>query len=231
MTIRLDKYLASVSDLSRSEAKRLLKQGVVTVDDVVVQDPRAMVAVSAHVAIEGELLRQPLPRYFMLHKPLGYISATKDRQHLTVMELLDEDNIDKLHIAGRLDIDTTGLLLITDDGIWSHRVSSPSSACKKTYWVETVDPILPEQIIQIEQGIHLHNEKRPTLPATVELLDEHTARLTITEGKYHQVKRMFAAVGNHVDLLHRERIGDIRLDEALEPGEYRALTEQEIRLP
>lgn len=229
--MRLDKYLASVSDLSRSEAKRVLKQGLVTVDDQVMQDPRTMVAMTACVAIEGEPLRQPLPRYFMLNKPQGYISATKDRQHLTVMELLNEDNIDKLHIAGRLDIDTTGLLLITDDGVWSHRVASPASQCKKTYWVETADPILADQIFQIEQGIHLHNEKRPTLPANVELLDEHTARLTITEGKYHQVKRMFAAVGNHVDLLHRERIGDIQLDETLEAGEYRSLTEQEVVLP
>ena len=226
--MRLDKYIASVTDFSRSEAKKLLKAKKITVDDEVALDPRQEVEPTQQVTIDGELLRAALPRYFMLNKPKGYISATKDREHLTVMELLDEDNLDQLHIAGRLDIDTTGLLLITDDGRWSHRVTSPNSDCKKTYLVETEDPITPEAVTAIEQGIHLANEKRPTLPATVELIDEHTARLTIAEGKYHQVKRMFAAVGNKVDELHREKIGSIVLDELLDEGEYRMLTEDEV---
>nr|WP_101759214.1 16S rRNA pseudouridine(516) synthase RsuA [Oceanicoccus sp. KOV_DT_Chl] len=226
--MRLDKYLASVTDYSRAEAKRLLKQKRVTVEGKVVTDPTAAVSEVALVAIDGENLRSVSNRYFMLHKPQGYISATKDRTHITVLELLEEDNIDQLHIAGRLDIDTTGLLLISDDGVWSHRVTSPRKDCKKTYWLETFDPISPEQIEKIEQGIKLDSEKKPTLPATLELLDDHTARLTISEGKYHQVKRMFAAIGNHVERLHRERIGAILLDQALSEGEYRALTVEEV---
>lgn len=226
--IRLDKYLANVSSLSRSEAKKALKAGRVMVDGERVTDPRCHVVESASVAIDGQLLRQPVNRYFMLNKPPGYVSATKDREHLTVLNLLDEDNLDKLHIAGRLDMDTTGLVLITDDGPWSHRVTSPKSHCKKTYLLETYEAITPTAVQQIEQGIHLDNEKRPTLPATLQLLDDYNARLMISEGKYHQVKRMLAAVGNKVESLHREQIGDIKLDEQLMPGEYRPLTEQEI---
>lgn len=226
--MRLDKYLAHVSDYSRADAKKLIKASRVTVAAAIVIDPRKDVAETAAVTVDGQLLRQATARYFMLNKPQGYISATKDREHLTVLDLLDEDNLDQLHIAGRLDIDTTGLLLITDDGRWSHRVTSPNSGCKKTYLLETADPISSAAIKKIEQGIQLDNEKRPTKPATMELLDEHTARLTISEGKYHQIKRMLAAVGNKVDLLHRERIGSIVLDKELSLGEYRCLTAGEV---
>ena len=226
--MRLDKYLASVTDLSRAESKRILKSSVVTVDGIRTTDPRTAIAEHSVVAIDGELLRSAMARYFMLHKPLGYVSATKDREHLTVLELFDEDNLDQLHIAGRLDIDTTGLLLLTDDGQWSHRVTSPRRDCNKTYLLETTDPITDEAVAKIEQGIHLDNEKRPTKPATMEVVDVQTARLTISEGKYHQVKRMLAAVGNKVEMLHRERIGNIVLDEDLLPGEYRALTAEEV---
>ena len=226
--MRLDKYLASVTDLSRTDAKKLIKASRVTADGLVLNDPRVEVSETAAVSLDGEFVRLPVSRYFMLHKPPGYVSATKDREHLTVLQLLEEDNIEQLHIAGRLDIDTTGLLLITDDGRWSHRVTAPKSHCKKTYWLQTAEAIDAEAIAKVEQGIHLDNEKRATLPAKVELIDQHTARLTISEGKYHQVKRMWAAVGNRVISLHRERIGDICLDEKLAPGEYRPLTAQEV---
>lgn len=226
--MRLDKYLANVTDLSRTDAKKAIKSGQVSVAGVVATDPRVEVDALTQVTLAGEGVRAATARYFMLNKPEGYVSATKDRLHLTALDLLDEDNSDQLHIAGRLDIDTTGLLLITDDGQWSHRVTAPSKDCKKTYRLETVDPLDPSVIEKLEGGIQLDSEKRPTLPATMVLLDEHTARLTIREGKYHQVKRMLAAVGHKVETLHRERIGDIVLDENLMPGEYRRLTEQEI---
>lgn len=226
--MRLDKYLASVTDFSRTDAKRLLRSSRVTVAGVVINDPRFEASAEMAVAIDGELLRGAGFRYFMLNKPPGYISATKDRQHLTVLELFDEDNTQQLLIAGRLDIDTTGLLLVSDDGQWCHRVTSPNRNCKKTYWLETVEPILPSAVERIEQGLQLDNEKRLTLPASMVLIDEHSARLTIAEGKYHQVKRMLAAVGNKVDGLHREKIGAIVLDEDLLPGEYRPLTNEEI---
>ena len=226
--MRLDKYLANVSAFSRTEAKKLLKAKRVTVDGETAVDPRLDVSESAEVMVDGELLRQPKKRYFMLHKPEGYVSATKDREHLTVIDLIDEDNTDKLHIAGRLDIDTTGLVLISDDGKWSHQITSPKSHCKKTYLIETLYPLEQEAIDKIEQGIHLDNEKRPTLPAQVIVIDDFNVRLIISEGKYHQVKRMLAAVGNKVESLHRECIGNVQLDDELMPGEYRHLTPQEL---
>lgn len=226
--MRLDKYLSSVTNFSRAEAKKLLRQGRVTVASAVTKDPSMAIIETAIIAIDGEPLRRAGHRYFMLHKPQGYISATKDRTHLTALELLDEDNTDQLHIAGRLDIDTTGLLLITDDGGWSHRVTSPRRECKKTYYLETAECISIEQAQKIEQGIKLDGEKRPTLAAKLQLIDDYSARLTISEGKYHQVKRMFAAVGNHVEKLHREKIGAILLDKNLAEGEYRPLTAAEV---
>lgn len=226
--MRLDKYIASVSRLSRTEAKKAIRAGAVVVAKVIQKDPRYQVEVSVAISLNGTQLRSAENRYIMLNKPEGYVSATKDKQHLTVLDLLDEDNIDQLHIAGRLDIDTTGLVLITDDGQWSHRVTSPKSDCKKTYLLEAADPISEDNIALFERGVSLDGEKTPTLPAEIERLDEHTIRVTISEGRYHQVKRMLGAVGNRVDCLHRERIGEIELDRDLQPGEYRWLTAHEI---
>jgi 16S rRNA pseudouridine516 synthase len=226
--MRLDKYVANVTDYSRSDVKKIIKAGRVSVAGEVIQDPRHNVDAIAEVMLDGEIMRTATYRYFMLNKPQGYVSATKDRQHLTVLELLEEDNLDQLHISGRLDIDTTGLILLTDDGQWSHRVTSPNKDCKKTYLVETVDPIDGSAIETFTEGIFLHNEKRRTLPAELVILDLHVARLTISEGKYHQVKRMFHAINNEVESLHRESIGSIVLDESLGEGEYRSLTDKEI---
>ena len=226
--MRLDKYLAGVTDLSRSDAKRVIKDGDVAVDGRVVTDPQFAVAEAAAVTLAGTPLRAAAPRYFMLHKPEDYVCATRDRHHSTVLELLDEDNLEALHIAGRLDIDTTGLVLLTDDGQWSHRITAPSRDCDKTYWLQTAEPIAATAVAQFERGLFLHAEKTRLKPAYLEILDTHTARLRISEGKYHQVKRMFGALGNAVVRLHRERIGDIVLDPALAPGEYRALTAPEI---
>ncbi|XNM88129.1 16S rRNA pseudouridine(516) synthase RsuA [Escherichia coli] len=134
----------------------------------------------------------------------------------------------KLHAAGRLDIDTTGLVLMTDDGQWSHRITSPRHHCEKTYLVTLESPVADDTAEQFAKGVQLHNEKDRTKPAVLEVITPTQVRLTISEGRYHQVKRMFAAVGNHVVELHRERIGGITLDADLAPGEYRPLTEEEI---
>ena len=145
-----------------------------------------------------------------------------------MLYFLDEPVAHKLHAAGRLDIDTTGLVLMTDDGQWSHRITSPRHHCEKTYLVELENPLEEGVAEQFAKGVQLHNEKDLTKPAVLEVITPTEVRLTISEGRYHQVKRMFAAVGNHVVGLHRERIGDITLDASLEPGEYRPLTEDEI---
>lgn len=226
--MRLDKFIASVTDLSRSDAKRALKLGAVSVAGKVVTDAQYEVEATALVELEGRRLRAALPRYFMLHKPDGYVCATKDRDHETVLDLLEVDNREALHIAGRLDVDTTGLVLLTDDGQWSHRITTPRAECDKTYWLQSAEPIPFDAVAQFARGLFLHNEKERLKPARLEILEPCSARLTISEGKYHQVKRMFGAIGNAVTRLHRERIGAIALDPALAPGEYRELTADEV---
>lgn len=226
--MRLDKYVSSVTDLSRAQSKKVIKQGQVIVSGRTEFDPRTEVSALATVQYNGQLLRTATHRYYMMNKPFDCVSVTKDRQHMTAIDLLNVDNMDQLHIAGRLDIDTTGLLLITDDGKWSHRVTSPNQACRKTYQVQTRETIDHSLVTVFKQGIKLARELRPTRPAELVLTGARTAELTIIEGKYHQVKRMFAAVGNKVERLHRIRIGSISLDEELQPGEYRPLTAQEV---
>lgn len=226
--IRLDKAISQVTDLSRAEVKRAAKQERITVNGVAVTDPSSKILESDELCLDGELLNEAGPRYFMLNKPLGYVCATKDGEHPTVLDLLDEPNKHKLHVAGRLDIDTTGLVLITDDGQWSHRITSPRHHCAKTYYAHLADPIEDNAIDKFEKGVWLNNEKTRTKPAKLEILYRNEVRITISEGRYHQVKRMFAALGNRVLELHRERIGQIQLDEELTEGDYRPLTPEEI---
>ena len=187
--------------------------------------------VSAEDAIryEGEFLEWlEGGQYFMLYKPQGYVCSHDDGEYPTVFQFFDYPLMNKLHTAGRLDVDTTGLVLLTDDGQWSHRITSPKHHCEKTYLVTLADPVEAFYAQQLAEGILLRGEKEPCLPAKMEILDDYNVNLTISEGRYHQVKRMFAALGNKVEALHRWRIGDIVLDESLEEGEYRALSDKEI---
>lgn len=225
--MRLDRYLSEACGITRSNAKKALHRGDVTVDGVVIKKGDTQITNQA-VSIEGQLLASPTARYLLLHKPAGYISATQDDAHPCVLRLLPAELHRGLQCAGRLDVDTTGLLLLTDDGKWSHRLRAPKRACPKVYQVDLIEPLAPAVAQQFAKGLELHNEDKPTLPATLEQLTPTRVLLTIQEGKYHQVKRMFAAVGNHVVALHRLQVGDIVLDESLAPGEWRYLTEQEV---
>lgn len=227
--MRLDKFIAQQLGVSRAIAGRLIRGHHVTIDDEVVRDTAFKLLPEHAVAYEGNTLTQQNgPRYFMLNKPQGYVCSTEDPDHPTVLYFLDEPVAYKLHAAGRLDIDTTGLVLMTDDGQWSHRITSPRHHCEKTYLVTLENPLSADTAEQFAKGVQLHNEKDLTKPAVLEEITPTEVRLTISEGRYHQVKRMFAAVGNRVVGLHRERIGEIALDPTLEPGEYRRLTEEEI---
>ena len=228
MLIRLDKYVSQCTDYSRRDVKRLVKRGAILVDGAAATDAAMHISADQQVSVEDVVIGSIGPRYFMLHKPKGYVCATKDGDHPVVLDLLDEPNKDRLQIAGRLDIDTTGLVLITDDGAWNHAVTSPRRGCEKRYLVYTADDIPDDAARKLAKGVMLHGEKQRTRPALLEQLCADEARLTISEGKYHQVKRMFAALGNHVEELHREAIGPIELDPDLEEGEYRPLTEMEI---
>ncbi|RWR02654.1 16S rRNA pseudouridylate synthase [[Pantoea] beijingensis] len=227
--MRLDKFLSQQLEISRAIAAREIRGRRVTVDGEIVRDSAFKLDPEHQVEYDGNPLQQQFgPRYFMLNKPQGYVCSTDDPDHPTVLFFLEEPTAWKLHAAGRLDIDTTGLVLMTDDGQWSHRITSPRHHCEKTYLVTLEQPLSDDTAQQFAEGVQLHGEKTLTQPATLDVIAENQVRLTISEGRYHQVKRMFAAVGNHVVALHRERIGAITLDSDLEPGEYRPLTLEEI---
>lgn len=228
MPLRLDRFLAHAAGLTRSQAQRAVRGGEVTVDGVVVRDPSAQIGPGQAVTCRGRPVVAQGARYFMLYKPAGVVSVTTDALHPTVLDLIRETRKEGLHAAGRLDLDTTGLVLITDDGGWSHRVTSPRRKCAKRYRVTLAEPLTPAAAAQLAAGIVLRGEDTPTAPASLEPLSATETWITISEGRYHQVKRMFAAVGNHVLALHRDRIGPVVLDPALAPGEYRPLTPIEI---
>lgn len=226
--MRLDRFLCHATGLTRTQAQRVIRAGEVRVNGGVVIDPGQHVADDARVEINQQPVEQPKPRYYMLHKPAGVVSATRDREHTTVIDLLDVPHPERLHVAGRLDADATGLVLVSDDGEWSHHIMSPRHDCPKTYRLTLAEPLVAKAREHLERGVFLKNEKQRCRPAVLERLSDTEWRMTITEGKYHQVKRMIAAAGNHVVKLHRERIGKLALDPDLEPGEARELTPGEV---
>lgn len=226
--MRLDKFTAHCSGLSRSEVKRALREGRLQVNGLAVRDAGLSLSPDAVVSLDGQELRLSGPRYFMLHKPLDVVCATEDGDHVTVLDLLRDERREGLHIAGRLDLDTTGLVLITDDGAWSHRLTAPGRHDKR-YRVWTARPIGADAMAQFATGLCLRGEEdQPTRPARLEIVGEREALVWLQEGRYHQVKRMFAAIGNHVERLHREAVAGIELDPALAPGAWRALIAAEI---
>ena len=232
--MRLDKLLSNSTGISRSEIKKAIRQGEVSVDGVKAKNASMQLSGEQHVTLFGQEISEAKPRYYMLNKPEGYVCANRDREHPTVLDLMiDEPLYEKLNIAGRLDIDTTGLVLLTDDGKWLHNVTSPKHHCHKRYIVQTAEPIENSSIDAFRTGIMLKDELKPTLPATLTPLESpedsvNAAEVVISEGRYHQVKRMFGATNNRVVALHRAAIGDISLDDNLAPGEYRPLTQTEI---
>ncbi len=227
--MRLDRFICKHTEHSHQTSRRLVASGRVSVDDQVLTDPRHAVSAFSTIRLDGQLLQQQQAHYLMLYKPAGYLSATSDPEHTTVLELLPAALRQELHIAGRLDRATTGLLLLTNDGSWSRQITAPEQKIAKVYRVTTAEPIKPEAEIRFHQGIHLARENVTTSPAQLERLSDCSCRLTIYEGRHHQVKRMFAAIDNEVIALHRESMGLIRLDEQLQPGEFRTLTEAERR--
>ena len=229
--MRLDKFICKSTELSRNEAKSLLKSGEVRVNDEVVKNPATQVHENNHISVDGQTLTARTSRYIMMNKPLDTICSNVDEVHPSLLHFVDVDKAFDLHIAGRLDVDTTGLVLITDDGRWSHNIISPKKLCKKTYRVWLRDPLDESIIEQFKSGVQLQGEASLTRPAELVIIEDCQNKevlLTITEGKYHQVKRMFAAVYNKVVGLHREQIGDIVLPDDLEPGQWRYLTADEV---
>jgi 16S rRNA pseudouridine516 synthase len=228
--IRLDKFLADQGIGTRSEVKKLLKSGVVTVNGRNEKRPESKVDTEMdQVTVNGRALAYEAYVWLMFHKPSGCITATQDRTQKTVMDYIAHERKVDLFPVGRLDIDTEGLLLLTNDGELAHQMLSPKHHVDKTYFVRVEGALDASDIRAFEEGVDI-GEKKNTLPAQMKILSSGAyseAELTICEGKFHQVKRMFAARGKTVVYLKRIRMAGLALDEKLAPGQWRSLTEEE----
>ena len=226
--MRLDRFFVSVGKLTRTECSKAAKKGRIKVNGEVVKDSSASVDEKNDlIELDGEAQTYREFVYIMLNKPSGYISSTEDRGGKTVLDLLPESYARmNLFPCGRLDIDTTGLLIMTNDGKTAHFALSPKHHVKKTYYFECEKPLGGAEIKRIEAGVKL-DDGYVTLPCSVTLLGEKSGEITVTEGKYHQIKRMFSAVGNGIAALKRISFGGITLDASLGEGEWRFLSGEE----
>ena len=226
--MRLDKFLCDNNIGTRSQVKEYIKKGQVTVNDQIIKKPETKVNEETDTVVcQGQPIHYRKYVYYMLNKPEGVVSATNDNTAPTVVSLLTVPEQKDLFPVGRLDKDTTGLLLLTNDGALSHRLLSPAKHVKKCYYVETDLTIVPEELKKLEIGVDI-GEKALTKEAETKLLSEKSCLLTITEGKFHQVKRMFQAIGLTVTYLKRISMGSLVLDEDLPEGRIRELTEEEV---
>ncbi len=227
--MKLDRLIAGYESMGRQAAHHAIAARRVRVDGVCVTDGHHPVDRFTLVELDDSVIQaSERALYLMLHKPVGILSATKDDQHPTVIDLIDDPGKHTLHIAGRLDRSTSGLVLLTNDGRWSKRLMAAEEKVPKVYRVETLDTIAPDAVEAFARGFYFHTEDITTLPAELALLGGNHARLTLHEGRYHQVKRMFHRVGTRVISLHRESIGTLALPANLPPGAWRALTPQEV---
>ena len=225
--MRIDKFICKSTELTRTEAKKVLKSGEVRVNGEIVKNAATQVHENNTIEIDGQILTARTSRYIMLHKPLDTICSNVDEGYPSILNYIEVDKAFDLHIAGRLDADTTGLVIVTDDGRWSHNIISPNKECSKTYRVWLRNIVNESAIDKFKIGVQLQGETGLTKPGILEIIDDKEVLLTITEGKYHQVKRMFAAIGNKVVGLHREQIGCVKLAD-LPLSEWRYLTEDEV---
>lgn len=226
--MRLDKFLCDTAGLTRTEAKNAVKKGQIAVNGQVQKAADFKVKETTDtVTFQGKPLSYAAFHYYILHKPAGVITATEDKKESTVMDILREEKVKNLFPVGRLDKDTEGLLLITDDGELAHNLLSPKKHVDKEYLVKVRDSISEEDCRKLSEGVDIGDEK-PTAPAKVERVAEKEILLTIREGRFHQVKRMLQAVGNEVLYLKRLSMGSLRLPKDLEKGAYRPLSEEEI---
>ena len=216
---RLDKFIGRELGYNRSQVKLLLARGLVTLDDQVCLSGDQGIGQFSKVEVEGKLLRHMQPIYLMLHKPAGVVSATSDAEHTTAIDLLPAQ-YKHLHIAGRLDGNSTGLLLLTNDGQWSRQITQPDTKLPKYYTVTVANDITPQQIAGFEQGIYFAFEDLTTAPAQLVTTADRTAQVTLHEGRYHQIKRMFGHFRNPVLSIHRTQIGHIKLPHTLAAGDY-----------
>lgn len=229
--MRIDKFLTELGLGTRSEVKKILKTGQVAVNGIPVKKPEEKINETEDtVTYQGKVLAYQQFEYYMFHKPAGCVTAVSDARHKTVMDYMKDLTRKDLNPVGRLDIDTEGLLLITNDGMLSHELLSPAKHVPKTYYAKVEGKVTEEDVSLFAAGVDI-GEKKLTKSTDLRILVSDTVseiELTISEGKFHQVKRMFEAVDKKVVYLKRISMGSLVLDENLEPGSYRLLTDEEI---
>lgn len=213
--------------IPRGDVRAILASGRIEVDGFPAQNINQVIGQFTHVSMDSRVLQANTPRYIMLNKPVGVVSATKDERHRTVIDLIDEKNAENLHIAGRLDFNSTGLMLLTNDGAWSRGLASPERGVSKRYRVTVDKPLTQECIDAFAAGMYFDYEDITTRPATLHIISDFAAEVTLTEGRYHQIKRMFGRFETKVLTLHRFAIGALSLDPGLASGQNRELTTME----
>jgi len=224
-TVRIDRLVGKWGGWGKRRTREYFENGQIRLNGEVTEERGILVGKFDHIEVAGEVVQAFIKRTILLHKPVGVVSATTDPEHQTVIDLITEDWAKELHLAGRLDRFTTGLVILTNDSSFSESLTEPGQKVGKRYLVTVDGEITPQVIAAFEKGMWFAKEKITTAPAVVELLDERKCRLTIYEGKHHQIKRMFARFDLKVTALHREAIGGIELPDDLKEGDYRILPE------
>jgi 16S rRNA pseudouridine516 synthase len=224
--MRLDRFICKSTHLTKEQALQVIHDAQVLVNDEPILEEATQVHEHHKVSMHGKVLKTRPFRYLLMHKPRNTICSNIDEKYPSLFNTLDIKNVSELHTVGRLDANTSGLVLITDDGHWTYKITNPSKKCKKVYRVGLAKPIADDVSLKFQEGVQLHGEQALTLPAELTIITPTEVLLSLTEGKFHQVKRMFHVVGNRVISLHREQVGAVSLDVAL--GQWRHLTLDEV---
>jgi len=244
-TARLDRFISEYCQISRRDVRLMLAQKRICVDGCTIDDIGLRIDRFSKIMLDGNILQDNKALYIMLHKPIGVVSATIDKLHKTVIDLLVEQGllvnqalaeIDNLHIVGRLDLNTSGLLLLTNDSRWSERLTSPEHKVEKCYQVSLQNPLTEDYQQAFARGMYFEFENITTKPAAFKIIanqaseqgNRYIAEVKLIEGRYHQIKRMFGRFRNPVIGLHRKSIGSLLLDEQLIAGQSRLLTDDEV---
>lgn len=229
-SMRLDRFLVQHCRLRKRAVQLILAQRRVQVDGISVDCGNMIINHFSHICLDHQPLQAHQGYYLMLNKPVGVVSATQDQLHKTVIDLLDYSYKSQLHIVGRLDLNSSGLLLFSNDSRWSKQITEPKVKVPKRYLVTLAKPITPDYVAAFADGMYFSYENITTMPAQVTILSDYSAEVVLYEGKYHQLKRMFGRFRNKVLSIHRLSVGKLKLDDALKPGANRLLTADEVML-
>ena len=233
-SFRIDRYISKQCSINRRDIKLMLAQGRIVINAHVVREITTIVEEFDHVVLDGKVLQDKKAVYLMVNKPIGVVSATKDELHKTVIDLLpdtvagSEVKAEDVHSVGRWDLNTSGWVVLTNNSRWSRRLMSPEEKVPKVYQVAVQNELNEEYISAFAEGMYFAFENITTQPAQLTILNSHLAEVVLTEGKYHQIKRMFGRFRNPVIALHRSKVGNLSLDNDLSVGQYRLLTSEEV---